>query len=82
MRWALYMNDFTKEELVDIFDAVDWWLKGDCSASSEALVMKIQSMIDNYSYQDAKGIAKAHLEQAESLISHAMVLLRMDDDNP
>jgi type IV secretory pathway VirB4 component len=42
------MNDFTKEELERILEGVSWWLDGDNALYSEALINKIQSMIDNY----------------------------------
>ena len=42
------MNDFTKEELERILDGVTWWLDSDNALYSEALVNKLQSMIDNY----------------------------------
>lgn len=42
------MNDFTKEELEEILEGVSWWLDGDDALYSEALITKIQSMIDDY----------------------------------
>lgn len=42
------MNDFTKEELSYMAEAVDMWLKGDDSSMPERICLKIQSMIDNY----------------------------------
>ncbi len=46
------MNDFTKEELERILDGVTWWLDSDNALYSEALVNKLQSMIDNYRDQN------------------------------
>lgn len=42
------MNDFTKEELECIAEAVDMWFKGDDSNRSEMIYLKVKSMIDNY----------------------------------
>jgi hypothetical protein len=42
------MSDFTKEELERILEGIIWWLDGDSALYSEALIDKIQSMIDNY----------------------------------
>jgi hypothetical protein len=45
------MNDFTKEELKQISIGLSWWFQG-CGFMQEEeykpLVVKIQSMIDNY----------------------------------
>lgn len=42
------MSDFTKEELESMLEGVNWFLDGDSSLYSEALINKIQSMIENY----------------------------------
>jgi hypothetical protein len=42
------MNDFTKEELKDMAEAVDWWFKDVECDSPERLYLKLKDMIDNY----------------------------------
>ncbi len=75
------MNDFTKEELIIILDM----MLGAYSVSlngHELKSDKIKEMIDNY-HQDtfnSKKIAESHLNEASSLISHAMCLLGMKDE--
>ncbi len=44
------MNDFTKEELENILESVEWWFKDLDADWPEKLYLKIQSMIDNYCY--------------------------------
>ena len=74
------MNDFTKEELERILDGITWWLDGDDALYCEQLIDKIQTMIDNYDSFNPNEIAKAHLKEACSLISHAMDLLEMNNN--
>ena len=79
------MNDFTKEELLAIqLGLLDWHSNGGfmCEKENGKLMNKLQSMIDNYcedTYRSRR-IARSHLKEAESLISHAMCLLGMEDD--
>ncbi len=80
------MNEFTKEELKGLLniilhsrDAFPFMHEDeDCTL----LVSKLKSMIDNYQENswNVKKIAKSHLNEATSLIGHAMCLLRMDED--
>ena len=71
------MNDFTKDELSYLLGA----LKNLHANYLPHLEPKIQSMIDSYDKHNAKWIASAHLNEACSLISHAMCLLDMTNDN-
>lgn len=70
------MNDFTKEELERLLS--DHWSSG---ANFPGLYDKIKYMIDNHhNIYGAKRIAQYNLNEASSLISHAMCLLGMDDN--
>jgi len=78
------VNDFKKEELEDILSCVDAIRASSViSEMNHGLLQnKIQFMIDNY-YEDpwiSRKIAESHLKEAESLISHAICLLRMKDE--
>lgn len=42
------MNDFTKEELQYMAEAIDMWFKGCDGELPEKIYLKLQSMIDNY----------------------------------
>lgn len=42
------MNDFTKEELEYIAEAIEMWFKDYDSETPERIYLKVQSMIDNY----------------------------------
>jgi hypothetical protein len=42
------MNDFTKDELKDIAEAIDGWFSNTDCDSWEGLYLKIKRMIDNY----------------------------------
>ena len=80
------MNDFTKEELESIVQAFQYieedpaWRE--LTGWDDELKNKIQSMIDNYCDDPWKTrkIAESHLREAESLISHAMCLLDMKEE--
>lgn len=75
------MNDFTKEELIEIAEYCNW--ASDDTGHSDFrrnLRVKIETMIDNSTSFNANKIAKLHLEEASSLIEHAMNLLRMKDE--
>ncbi len=81
------MNDFTKAELQWISSTIQYYesdggLNLDERPISESVYLKIQSMIDNYESDslDSKKIAKSHLSEAASLISHAICLLGLDDE--
>lgn len=80
------MNDFTKEELQTILEALTI-IDADPSIKPEiywpdSLRYKIQSMINNYREApcNTKKIATSHLKEATSLISHAMCLLGLEDE--
>lgn len=75
------MNDFTKEELEALADCYEQRMNSGYVIHLE-LLHKIQSMIENYQ-EDPLGrrkIAESHLREAESLISHAMCLLGMKEE--
>ena len=80
------MNDFTKEELTILFlelnIAIRNWGEAKEYKDYPRLKNKIQSMIDNYCDDPWKTrkIAESHLREAESLISHAMCLLDMKEE--
>ena len=83
------MNDFTKEDLEFLKDAVREHFKNNPPNKGstyinvwDEMIKKIQSMIDKYQEDpwNVKKIAKSHLNEAASLITHAMCLLRMDED--
>lgn len=42
------MNDFTKEELQYMAEAIDMWFKGFDGELPEKIYLKLKSMIDNY----------------------------------
>lgn len=71
------MNEFTKDELKDIDYALETVYLGNSN-----LRKKIQSMIDSYQADpwNVKKIAKSHLQESVSLISHAMCLLGIEDE--
>lgn len=77
------MNDFTKEELMQIADAI---LYSELFESRKECLIpiraKIMLMIENYKIDpwNTKKIAESHLREAESLISHAMCLLGMKEE--
>lgn len=76
------MNDFTKEELLNLYIMCCSWV-GNLPHTDQAAIClqdKLKSMIDGYCEKDTKGIIFAHLKQAESLISHATTLLGFDDE--
>ena len=79
------MNDFTKEELEIMLLDMECYINRTPmlkeSPSHKALRVKLQSMIDNYGKPfNTKKIAQSHLNEAASLISHAMCLLGMKED--
>ena len=84
------MNDFTKAELELLGGCVfTKWLNSitdpsisHLNADCKKLGDKIQGMIDNYKDDpwDRNKIAKSHLNDASSLISHAICLLGLDDE--
>lgn len=45
------MNDFTKEELIILHEAMIWWLSNACRGlreQPEKLNLRLKTMIDNY----------------------------------
>ena len=77
------MNDFTKEELEILHNCIRCTISeynDDKEKSLEKFAEKIQSMIDNYPVVNVKSIAKFHLNEACSLISHAMCLLGIENE--
>lgn len=74
------MNDFTKEELHLINNALHVYLENSCPIEVEHVQEKVKFMIDNYSTFNKNQIAKSHLQEAESLIGHAMCLLGMRNE--
>ncbi|CAB4127204.1 hypothetical protein UFOVP260_7 [uncultured Caudovirales phage] len=79
------MNDFTKEDLQEIIDMTNDIHNGSQGHGLELhfkLRDKTQSMIDNYCDDrwSRRKIAESHLREAESLISHAMCLLEMNEE--
>jgi hypothetical protein len=77
------MNDFTKEELILIKEIIAWHGSTPPNIDDEAIesaANKIQSMIDDYESFGAKKIAQSHLNEASSLIYHAMSLLGLVDE--
>lgn len=67
------MNDFTKEELEIMAKILD-------GSKHVELWSKISSMIAFCSPFDVRRIAQSHLREAHSLISHAMVLMGMENE--
>lgn len=75
------MNDFTKEELEIINGYVkEINRKYESTDEMDAIAVKIQFMIDNHESFSAKKIAQSHLNEASSLIYHAMSLLGLVDE--
>jgi hypothetical protein len=77
------MNDFTKDELIEIAEYCNWEpLSLGHSDFRKNLWLKLQYMIDNYRVDvwNRKKIAESHLQEASSLISHAMGILEMEKD--
>lgn len=71
------MNDFTKKELQELISLIHGDESGELTiAESAKLAEKIQSMLIGF---DTKFIAQSHLNEASSLISHAMCLLNMKE---
>lgn len=54
------MNDFTKEELVEMSVGIAWWLEGDCCEFNSKLIDKLQSMIENYCEHESAHIDYNH----------------------
>lgn len=75
------MTDFTREELQLILaDVQQCDMEYTRSPKQEKVMYKLQSMVDSYSRCNEKRIAQSHLEEAKSLISHALCLLGMDEN--
>ena len=77
------MNDFTKYELEMICKWGESYTEFGTSWTEETdrvLIKKIQSIIDNYSKFDTKKIVQSHLNEASSLINHAMGLLGLNNE--
>lgn len=75
------MTNFKKEELQEIKRCLKYMIEGGTTPYSSltmAINKKIQQMIDNYCEHDAKWIARSHLNEASSLISHAICLLGLE----
>lgn len=70
------MNNFTKEELGII--ACNLCI----NSNTKDILNKLKVMISNYREDpwNTRKIAESHLREAESLISHAICLLRMKED--
>jgi len=59
------MNDFTKEELIDILFSMEQWCSPECNHDNYVAIReKIQSLIDNH--QDEKEIYSCHTALAIS----------------
>lgn len=71
------MNNFTIKELKHIS-----YLISSVPMDDFSLLYKIQSMIESHKdgSWNTRKIAESHLRKAESLISHAMCLLGMEDE--
>lgn len=76
------MNYFTKEELEKLDEVLHLYWYGEKSEISISIENKIQSMIDNYKEDlwNTRKIASSHLNEATSLISHAICLLGLEDE--
>lgn len=75
------MNNFTKEELEYLLNCCYSGMHDDHPIEEYKLQLqvKLQSMIDNDPWNTRK-IVKSHLIEAESLINHALELLKMTDE--
>jgi len=76
------MNDFTKEELEELQYLIDERESSYGLYGRHDLGNKVRVMIYNYCEDETKWvakIAKAHLEEASSLIHHACCLLKLND---
>lgn len=83
------MNDFTKDELTYLHDSVvrsviEFSNKNleTVSDAFKQLTKKLEFMIDNYQEDPwhRKKIVESHLKDSMSLISHAMCLLGMKEE--
>lgn len=74
------MNQLTKEELETIASCVSIYAK-DEPDDYLPLFDKLCGLINNYCDHDVMWIAKSHLDEALSLISHARCLLGFDNDD-
>lgn len=75
------MNDFTKEETKYLLDSLSHWDEDfEPPAIRLSIIHKLTSIIEGHCNHNAKWIAKAHLDEAESLIHHAKCLLGIGDE--
>lgn len=75
------MNDFTKEELIELIDSFDW-IEGETSWEwKHELRHKIQSMIDNYCEHDCKATIWQCQVTACSKCGYPSTLITRKNDN-